>query len=177
MNNDNAIYTTRLQRWTSTNRKELFENIELCDITDISIEKRVPKLSSYSEKTAFLQISNGRTCITDLVSRTSEEDILLVLNGTAYNWICAYDHFPPSRDENGNLYVSSTCTSFAFKEKDERDFSIALLSNRIAYWYWTVIGDGFHLNASFLSDYHIGKDDFQTQYRELCTSAESIVPR
>ncbi|MGI6004851.1 MAG: Eco57I restriction-modification methylase domain-containing protein [Christensenellales bacterium] len=170
VNNDNAIYTTRLQRWTSTNRKELFENIELCDITDISIEKRVPKLSSYSEKTAFLQISNGRTCITDLVSRTSEEDILLVLNGTAYNWICAYDHFPPSRDENGNLYVSSTCTSFAFKEKDERDFSIALLSNRIAYWYWTVIGDGFHLNASFLSDYHIGKDDFsEAQYRELCT--------
>ncbi len=169
LNNDNAIYTTKLQRWTFANRNELFENIELCDITDFSIEKKMPKISSCGEKSTFLKISNGKTCIADMVSHTNNDDGLLVLSGTAYNWVCAYDHFPPSRDKNGNLYISSTCTAHVFERKDERDFSIALLSNRIAYWYWTVIGDGFHLNASFLSDYRIGKADFsEDQYRELC---------
>ena len=46
-----------------------------------------------------------------------------------------------------------------FSDKDKYLF-IALLCNRVAYWYWSVIGDGFHLNTSLLQNLKIGKDDF-----------------
>ena len=62
-----------------------------------------------------------------------------------------------------------------YKVQDSRAryFCIALLSNRIAYWYWAAIGDGFHLNSSFLKELHIGKADFtDTQFNNLCALGE-----
>lgn len=162
------LYTSKLQRWTSELRGRLFEEISLCDITDISVLKGIPKISCSAEKHAFIQICGGNSCIAELIRRPLKNDELLVMNGTAYNWLCVYDHCPPSIDENGEMYLSSTSSVYGVKSKTDRDFCIALLSNRIAYWYWTTIGDGFHFGRSFLTDYHIGKDSFsERQYKKI----------
>ena len=162
------LYTSKLHRWTSELRGRLFEEISLCDITDISVLKGIPKISCSEEKKAFIQICGGNSCIAELIHRPLKNDELLVVNGTAYNWLCVYDHCPPSIDENGEMYLSSTSSVYGVKSKNDRDFCIALLSNRIAYWYWTAIGDGFHFGRSFLTDYHIGKDSFsERQYKKI----------
>lgn len=162
------LYTSKLQRWTSELRGRLFEEISLCDITDISVLKGIPKISCSTEKNAFFQISGGNSCIADLIHRPQKNDELLVMNGTAYNWLCVYDHCPPSLDENEEMYLSSTSAVYGVKSRNDRDFCIALLSNRIAYWYWTTIGDGFHFSRSFLTDYHIGKKSFsEKQYKKI----------
>lgn len=160
--------TTTLQRWTSTKRDRLFADYELCDISGIPLSKNVPKISHTIEKHAFDSIRQGAQNLQTLFTRRPS-DYPLVVNGTAYNWIGAYDHLPPSTDENGDDYISTTTKVYYLSDIESRDFCIAVLCNRIAYWYWIVTGDGFHLNASFLTDYCISKNTFtDSQYNELC---------
>lgn len=162
------IFTTNLQRWTSANRGSLFENYALCGLSGMSISKCVPKISSAIEKTGYERISSGSSNLYSLFE-SGNSNYPLIVNGTAYNWLCAYDHIPPSTDENGKPYVSGTTRIYHLLDREKRDFCIAMLSNRIAYWFWSVIGDGFHFNASFLSDFKVGKDTFtESQYSELC---------
>lgn len=163
-----GIFTTNLQRWTSTNRINLFRNYVLCNISEMSISKYVPKISSDIEKTGCERICSGISNIYALFEH-SNNDYSLIVNGTAYNWLCVYDHIPPSVDENEKPYMSGTTRVYQLPDRESRDFCIAVLSNRIAYWFWSVIGDGFHFNASFLSDFKVGKDAFtESQYFELC---------
>ncbi len=163
-----TLTTTRLQRWTSEHRDQLFKKQELCDISNLKISKYVPKISCPLEKQAFEVINRGHSSLKELCVPYPSEHTLVV-NGTAYNWICAYDHFPPSTDEKGNPYLSNTSKIYYFPDEIRRDFCIALLSNRIAYWYWVAIGDGFHLNSSFLSDYRVSWNCFTAlQQEELC---------
>ena len=159
---------TKLQRWTSETRHALFLNNNLCDITGIDIQNRVPKLSQNYEIEPYLSFSSSGACLADLCARSRTDDFV-VMNGTAYNWICAYDHFPPSKDENDQLYRSSTCSIHYFPDSESKYFCLAMLSNRFAYWYWTVIGDGFHLNSTFLSEFRIDKTLLNEEhYSKLC---------
>lgn len=163
-----AIFTTNLQRWTSTNRDNLFANYALCGLPGMSISKFVPKISSDIERMGCECISSGSSNLYSLFERGNSE-YPLIINGTAYNWLCAYDHIPPSADENGNPYISGSTRIYYLPDLGSRDFCVAILSNRIAYWFWSVIGDGFHFNASFLLEFRIGKDTFtESQYAELC---------
>lgn len=162
------IFTSNLQRWTSVNRDSLFTNYDLCNISEISISKCVPKISHTIEKNVYERIRSGTSNLRYLF-QDSYSKYPLIINGTAYNWLCAYDHIPPSTDENQSPYLSGTTKVHYLADRESRDFCIAMLSNRIAYWFWSVIGDGFHFNASFLSDFKIGKDTFtKKQYTELC---------
>lgn len=165
---DKSVFTTKLQRWTSERRNDLFNNYKLCDISNIQLSKIVPKISCQEEKKVFDILNNKTSNLKELFSSCSSK-YNLVVSGTAYNWICAYNHIPKSTDEYGNEYLSKTTKIYYLPDEESRDFCIALLNNRIAYWYWLSIGDGFHLNASFLSDYCISKNDFTIfQYKELC---------
>lgn len=162
------IFTTTLQRWTSANRSSLFTNYMLCDISGISLSERVPKISTVVEKAGYECISSGFSSLSSLLV-CGDSDYPLIVNGTAYNWLCVYNHLPPSTDENGKPYISGTTKIYHLPNSECRDFCIAVLSNRIAYWYWIVVGDGFHFNSSFLSDFKVGKDTFkESQYAELC---------
>lgn len=162
------IYTTKLQRWTSESRCNLFTKYTLCRISEMSISQYVPKISNSIEKVACERINSRSSNLYTLFTHDIRSYPLIV-NGTAYNWLCVYDHIPPSFDENKNPYKSSTTRVYYLPDRESRDFCIAILSNRISYWYWNVIGDGFHFNASFLSDFTVGKDSFtESQYLELC---------
>lgn len=163
-----GIFTTNLQRWTSANRTRLFTDYTLCNISGMSISKYVPKISNSIEKVCCERISAGSSNLYSLFEHNNSGHPLIV-NGTAYNWLCAYDHIPPSVDENEKPYMSGATRIYHLPDRESRDFCIAVLSNRIAYWFWSAIGDGFHFNASFLSDFRIGKDSFtESQYSELC---------
>jgi hypothetical protein len=166
----NAIHSSHLQRWTSEKRNQLFDNIDLCDISDYNITNGVPKISGIGTFELFKALHDGTSCAYDLISKDSDSPATIVINGTAYNWLCIYDHLPPSVDENGDGYVSGTTKVYTTEDNKAQYFCIALLSNRIAYWYWSAIGDGFHLNSSFLKEFHIGKADFtEKQFDELCS--------
>ncbi len=164
-----TVRSSSLQRWTSENRSQLFKGIDLCDISEFDISRGVPKISGFGAVELYKAIIAGSSCLSDEIKKKNEGPSYVVVNGTAYNWLCIYDHCPPSIDENGNSYVSGTTRTYSTEDEKTKYFCIALLSNRIAYWYWAAIGDGFHFNASFFDDFHVGRSSFtEKQFDELC---------
>ena len=155
---EKAFYTTRLQRWTSENRRDLFSNIEQVQFNSCRFLV-IPKIASEVEKIAFERLSVGENSIWQLCVNYNS-DFSVAVNGKAYNWLCAYAQIPPSTDEYGNPYIPGSMKMFNFFSDKDKYLFIALLCNRVAYWYWSVIGDGFHLNTSLLQNLKIGKDDF-----------------
>ncbi len=162
-------WSTNIQRWTSENREGLFERIESTDITECFLKEYIPKISVNIEKYAFSRIKTLEKKLSDMLySCTETNSNSLVVNGTAYNWICAYDHIPPSYDEKGDVYIPDSMQFYDCSERTDLYFIIAMLSNRITYWYWTVIGDGFHLNSSFLKQLGFHKEYFSKEtYRTI----------
>lgn len=152
---DSVFITSGLQRWTNENRKNLFKQQETTTFIESSNLNIIPKISTKAEKKLYNELSNGNKSLISIASNMGKHQVCI--NATAYNWLCAYDHVPPSFDENNNLYVPSSMKTLDFDNEDDKYFFIAVLSNRIAYWYWTVIGDGFHFNTSFLENFCISK--------------------
>ena len=150
------VFTSGLHRWTSEARTELFTNIDETEITRDLIISGIPKVSSVLETSVFTQLLNKPDKLSMMLS-TQKTEYFIAVNSTAYNWICVYDHIPPSVDGNGNSYTPTSMKRLYLSSDEDRYFVISVLSNRIAYWFWTVIGDGFHFNSQFLQQYGIHK--------------------
>jgi len=150
--------TTGLQRWTNENRHLLFDRTNLIEFTN-QRNTVIPKLNSKIECIVYKRLSDKKASLLQDCLSTKNEN-LVVLNGTAYNWLCAYDHIPPSTDENNSRYIPSSMKFFYFPTEEDKYFFISMISNRISYWYWSVTGDGFHVNVSFLNEISINKNTF-----------------
>lgn len=169
-NTNHKIYVTGLIRWTSINRSQLWSTTKyMTDITDLTIEDYIPKLGTLIEKQAFSAITtNGDSLLQQLVSKSLEKIFLVVIKGTAYNWICAYDHIPAGKDKNGNEYVSKDLKVYSAQTEDDAYFVLAVLNSTFAFWLWTVIGDGFHVTNRLLSSLCISKISFSKhQYSKM----------
>ncbi len=163
---ESKLKTTGLQRWTNEKRKELFEQLKTVEFDKNSNQNIIPKLSTETEKKLYDELSTGNENILSMASSKGKYQVCI--NATAYNWLCVYDHIPPSLDEYENLYIPSSMKILNFDNEEQKYFFIAMLSNRIAYWYWTVIGDGFHLNTSFFENLYISENVFNdSTKREL----------
>lgn len=161
-----VFYTTGLQRWTSENRDGLFSNIKQVQFSSCGLSI-IPKIATEIERIAFEKLSTGKNSISQLCVKHNSSCSVAV-NGTAYNWLCAYAQIPPSTDEFGKPYIPNSMKMFNFLNDKDKYFFVALLCNRVTYWYWSVIGDGFHVNTSLLNDFKIGKDDFDdTSFNRL----------
>lgn len=158
------ICTTGLLRWTSVNRNDFLLSPKIyANISNVSIESFIPKLRSGIELEAYKTLSNQETSLLQVLKPTSPESkTKLVMNCTAYNWICAYDHIPPSVDESGNIFVSKGKKYFSTDTIDDLYFALACLNSVTSFWFWTVIGDGFHVTNRFLEYFGIGKHLFNT---------------
>lgn len=169
-NKGHKIYTTGLMRWTSTVRKEfLLSSKPLTDITELPIREYVPKLGAQIERQAFSKIVAEKTSLLMHLENCERwKEYKVVIKGTAYNWICAYDHIPPSYDESGNEYVSKELKVFSAKGEEDVCFAIAILNSTIAFWMWTVVGDGFHITRRMLESLRIDRGCFNPeQYAEV----------
>lgn len=155
---ESILKTTGLQRWTNEKRKELFMQLKTVEFDKNSNQNVIPKISTETQKKLYDELSIGNENILSMASGKGKYQVCI--NATAYNWLCVYDHVPPSFDEYENLYIPASMKILNFDNEEQKYFFIAMLSNRIAYWYWTVLGDGFHLNTSFLENLYISEKVF-----------------
>ena len=129
------------------------------------------------EKDCYLKLANNGKSLLDLFSMTRKTTTpyKVIIKGTAYNWICAYDHIPYSHEADGTEFVSKELKSFHVGTQDEQYFAIAVLNSKIEFWVWTVIGDGFHITNNLFSTLRISKDMFSAaDYRRIIQLGQDI---
>lgn len=180
-NNAHSLHSTKLMRWTSIFREQLlFASKETAEIADLSISKFIPKLSSNIEKDCYLKLTKNEKSLLDMLNmhRRATTPYKVIIKGTAYNWICAYDHIPYSCETDGTEFVSKELKSFCVSTQDEQYFAIAILNSKMAFWLWTVIGDGFHITNNLFTTLRISKDMFsEADYRRIIQFGQDISSR
>lgn len=100
----------------------------LCNISGMSISKYVPKISNSIEKVCCERISAGSSNLYSLFEHSNSGHPLIV-NGTAYNWLCAYDHIPPSVDENEKPYMSGATRIYHLPDR----------ASHVEQWYFNQV--------------------------------------
>lgn len=153
----------------------MFSKKTAANIGEIPIRKFIPKLGNCDEVDAYTKITTGNKFLLEMLIPAKENtEKKMVIRGTAYNWICAYDHIPIATDEAGINYISKEQRYYTAHSEEDLYFSIACLNSICAYWLWTVSGDGFHVTQNLLKIFGVHKDNFsqESYYKMICLGKE-----
>jgi hypothetical protein len=155
------IQTTHLMRWNSQMRNRLFENLKYQTIDSLNIIEGIPKISEEIELDTLSRLSSTTLCIDNKIKfgvineKQSTLDsfnlnsLTIFYYSTAYNWLSAF-RILPQKTNNLRHILAGSYNTIICRSSDEADFLYGCLNSRLAYWYWLVFGDGFHMNKQFI---------------------------
>ena len=75
---------------------------------------------------------------------------MLGFRTNGYNWLPVFVDIPPAEDSQGSPIQQTQISAIWFRDLQDRDLALALLSSRWAYVWWTMVGDDFHLTGGGL---------------------------
>lgn len=167
------IMTGPLLKWRGDSRAHMLRSIRYTEIQS-SIATGIPKLSGSIQAQTLDILTKRRThlagyvssfCSADLERTFIAPDTTLFVGGTAYNFLNVFFR-PPA--ELRPRAVLSTNTVHGINCAQTRDALIvyAILSSRISFWLWHVLGDGFHVSRGFLEDLPLGFSLFTDEQLE-----------
>jgi predicted RNA methylase len=155
---EERFLVTRLQRWTSRTRAQLFSSIAYVEIPPELIREGIPKLGSEAQAQAFLHLRAAGQSLRSEVVRiqrvavltTVDDPLTIYVAGTAYNWLSVFPTAALARHETAKA-ADTPLTCLTMATSDDALAVYALLSSRLAYWLWRVLADGFHVSGAFLA--------------------------
>jgi SAM-dependent methyltransferase len=166
------IGTTKLLRWTSRNRAELFSKIGFTLIPNIDIARGIPKLEGAVQAKMYWTLRGRQRSLAYSIRRSSIVRLSDIINGnldqaallvgsTAYNFINVFFApglcFPEGARVSGNgLHL------LQFASREHSLAAYAILASRLVHWLWTVEGDGFHVPLWFLKELPVCLEDFSS---------------
>jgi hypothetical protein len=156
---EKGIAVTGLLRWTSRNRKSLFDAIRPVT-TELDIKKGIPKVSTPKEVSQLeaLRRCEGRLSVDVVatgkivaseVSSAAWPDSVFV-GTTAYNWFNILRDLRPAVEAGHESRAGFH--ALRFKDALSADAAYGVIASRLTFWLWRVEGDAFHVNKSFLLD-------------------------
>lgn len=151
-----TIETGPLRKWTSRTRRSLFDSIDFTSLEPISIATGIPKLRGSQQSHAFALLRKLPSrlpswCTTVTTCEPSEACFAATLprvfiGGTAYNFLNVYRAF--ALDDRSPYPLSeSSIHCLHFRHEQDAQAAFAILSSRLVFWLWHVMGDGFHVAA------------------------------
>jgi len=154
---EKGFAVTELLRWTSRNRKSLFDMVRPVT-TKLDVRRGIPKVSTPDE---VLQLEALLRCqgylAGDVVTTgkiVASEDAVaawpdsVFVGTTAYNWFNVLRDLRPAVEAGHESRAGFH--ALRFKDALLANAAYAVISSRLALWLWRVEGDGFHVNKSFL---------------------------
>ena len=151
------IETGPLRKWTSRTRSQLFDSIDFTPLGRMSITFGIPKLRGLSQATALQALQRRHERLPSLSTRISKarpvETLIpsviprVFVGGTAYNFINVYREADLPQEARMFSMSESPVHCLEFRSETDAEASLAILSSRIVFWLWHVLGDGFHVSS------------------------------
>lgn len=157
-----SIASTKLIRWNSKIRNALFEKVDYQDLNNLTIQKYIPKISTSVEYNTFKLLlsssSRFKEFITSLPIYKSKEGnhFNLYYYSTAYNWLPVFIELP----KNNSVNQSDNRKKISLLSMQQVEVAYSILSSRLVYWLWLVIGDGFHVPENFINEIPLNPNNF-----------------
>lgn len=153
------IETGPLRKWTSRTRADLFQRIDFTALGSLEITTGIPKLSGTLQAEALMALRRTHHQFPTLALQlgtckpvemvTGDNAQKVFVGGTAYNFLNVYRSTKLQQDENRCLLSESPVHDLHFMTEADAEVAFAILSSRLIFWLWHVLGDGFHV-ASWL---------------------------
>lgn len=162
---DVRVSTGPLRKWRGEDRARMFESVTFTPIS-FDIRAGVPKIDDALQADALARLVAERHTLLHAVThfgRATLSDALcgdastVFVAATAYNFLSVFLR-PSSTTLSGNEHLTEnpmlalTCAS--------RDIALqvfAVLSSKLAYWWWHAHGDGFHVSKHIIESMPIGQ--------------------
>lgn len=139
------LLTTRLHRWYDEARPQLFPLVHYVPFRPECWQGRVPCLHSAKLAAALeSQLAATTARLSDSFSRTPTPHALWYKK-TAYNWLTFCRRLPPCFDASGQPAPQTQFDVLYFPTAWQRDLALLLLNGKLAFAYWSVVGDDFHV--------------------------------
>jgi hypothetical protein len=149
-----------LYRWTSRTRETALAEIPITSITDLDgVPDTIPKIGREWERELLIACGSSKRCLEQWhtsrrsmplsnVTRSGDEQWsnVLGLAPTAYNFLGVLRD--PYRAVIDGHDSQNSFSILHFDSDLYASAAYALLSSRLAFWIWHVIGDGFHVTGS-----------------------------
>lgn len=154
------IDTGPLRKWTSRTRRLLFQRVDFTSLGATNITSGIPKLHGEPQARAFIELRSRlerfpsfcariTTCSPEEAFKSSPLPRIFVA-GTAYNFLNVYR--PTSLSEHALALSESSIHCFEFRSEADAQAAFAILSSRLVFWLWNVLGDGFHVAGWLFSE-------------------------
>lgn len=146
---DNAL-TTKLHRWHSEARSHLFE--QLCYSSfQLKLWSCIPKVQGDLVIKSFEKKNSSSIRLQSIFSRRATK-FPIYFKKIGYNWISFGEFIPPAYDQRGKEIEQNEFGVAYVNTAIERDLALLLLNGKIAFSYWILVGDDFHLTKGNFVD-------------------------
>lgn len=158
------ISTGPLRKWRGHSRARMFASIAFTPIlADIRIG--IPKVEGTVQAAALARLLGEPRTLGHFVSglgRATLENSLtsngttVYVGATAYNFLNVFLKPPPMNFGEDTALTEHPLLALTCATRNDALCVFALLSSRLAFWWWHVHGDGFHVSQRVIADIPIG---------------------
>ena len=148
-------YATRLHRWFEAFRPHLFEILEYTQFSPELWQNRIPKLNNHNISKAFENCMRRTNLTVEATLFPRQTPYPLHFKKTAYNWLVFCEILPPCYDKRGDIIEHTQFGTLYFSDSLLRDVAFLFLNGKIAYIFWLIVGDDFHLAKWMFANFPI----------------------
>jgi hypothetical protein len=173
------VFSGPLQKMTSRNRATFLVGVPSTQLGSFPIEDGIPRLGSQAEadlyRRLFSRHGRFRGFLTEIATvrpvevPTLADSPCVFVSSTAYNFLNVFQSYPVGAVSNYAL-SESALMHLQCRDAERANLVHAILSSRLTFWVWRVLGDGFHVNIKFLEALPYDPDGIAPAAR--CTLSE-----
>ena len=161
-----SIESGPLRKWRGDSRAAMFDSIRFTPVV-AAIREGIPKIDGAPQAHAFETLAGHRdrfdhACASFRripLARALENDRHTVFAGaTAYNFLNVFLNPPPGVLAAAPALSEHPLHAMDFPTREDAAAAFGMLSSHLAFWWWHVTQDGFHVTARFLGGLPFGSD-------------------
>lgn len=140
------IATGFTRRWQSEFRPHLFQTMRVTEIQDPG-ETAWPRIGYGELGELYKKMTASSGTLGNSISRSGDS---LGFKQTALYYMSVFVEDPPAWDLSGNRIPQTQIGRLTFRDDKTRDIAHLALSGRLAFWWWSITSDDFHVTGAGL---------------------------
>lgn len=164
VNHKVTVSTGPLRKWRGHSRARMLESITFTSL-DVDIRPGIPKIEGRVQAEALTHLLHVDEKLQHAVTRIGRatlddalrsDEMTVYVGATAYNFLNVFLRPVAWKVGTGVALTENPLHALVCPSRQRALQAFAILSSRLAFWWWHALGDGFHVSRHVLETMPIG---------------------